>query len=414
MKLVFLNPVGVVGGAERVLLACIRAAVNDGQADVHLVLLGSGPLQSAAEALGARVHVVPLPDRLAGMGDTQLRARARLATLARLGWSSLRAIPAGGHFLFKLRTLLRSLQPDLLHSHGLKTHLLTALARPRHVPVLWHLHDFYSERPLMAKMLRRARRGVVGAVAISAAVRDDAQRVLPGLPISVILNAVDTNHFTPQGSSIDLDSLANLPARAGLIRAGLVATYANWKGHHTFLEALARARKSVPHLRGYIIGGPIYATAGSQVTRDELEATAREFGLGDAVGFVPFQTDPAAVYRALDIVVHASTRAEPFGLTIAEGMSCGRAVIVSAAGGARELFEDGVTALGHIPGDVAGLASALQRLACEDGFRQHLGTAARIAAETHFSFERFSRELIHLNQQLVPATPGSSSTTGIV
>ena len=38
--------------------------------------------------------------------------------------------------------------------------------------------------------------------------------------------------------------------------------------------------------------------------------------------------------RALDIVVHASTDPEPFGLVIAEAMACGKAVVVSRAGGA--------------------------------------------------------------------------------
>ena len=53
--------------------------------------------------------------------------------------------------------------------------------------------------------------------------------------------------------------------------------------------------------------------------------------------------------RALDIVVHASTEPEPFGLTIAEGMASGRAVIVSAAGGAAEIVQDGVDALTCAP-----------------------------------------------------------------
>ncbi len=56
--------------------------------------------------------------------------------------------------------------------------------------------------------------------------------------------------------------------------------------------------------------------------------------------------------RALDIVVHASTRPEPFGLVIAEAMACGRAVITSAAGGAAEIVESEVDALTHTPGDV--------------------------------------------------------------
>src|SRR4051812_6736193 len=69
-------------------------------------------------------------------------------------------------------------------------------------------------------------------------------------------------------------------------------------------------------------------------------------GGGGGGGFVPFQARVEAVYRALDVVVHASTRPEPFGLTIAEAMACGRPLVAARAGGAAELFEDEVEALG--------------------------------------------------------------------
>jgi glycosyltransferase involved in cell wall biosynthesis len=63
---------------------------------------------------------------------------------------------------------------------------------------------------------------------------------------------------------VDLDALAGLPpAPAGVVRVGLVATFARWKGHITFLEALSRLPESLP-VRGYIIGGPVYETAGSR------------------------------------------------------------------------------------------------------------------------------------------------------
>jgi glycosyltransferase involved in cell wall biosynthesis len=258
------------------------------------------------------------------------------------------------------------------------------------VPVLWHLHDFYSERPLAGRLLRRLRSGVAGAIAISEAVKRDAAVVLPGLPVTVVRNAVDTVHFSPAPrDGIELDRLANLPPLRDVVRVGLVATYANWKGHDVFLDALAR----VPGVRGYVIGEPIYQTAGSQWTREELERRANANGLTGRVGFIPFQPDPVDVYRSLDVVVHASTRPEPFGLTVAEAMSCGRAVIVSAAGGAVELFTDGHDALAHRTGDVEGLAAAIARLAGDAKLRERLGANARATAVKQFGLERYGNEL---------------------
>jgi glycosyltransferase involved in cell wall biosynthesis len=402
MRLTFLNPVGVVGGGERVLLAAARQ-VRRLRPDwpVSAVLAGDGPLAPALAALGAEVVVRPQPAALAGAGDTQLRAGG-VGKLLGLARRAAAAGPAGWGYLRRLRADLRRLGPDVLHSNGLKTHFLAAVAtvglRPPLAPaVVWHLHDFYSHRPLARRLVGRLRRGVAAAVAISDAVKHDAEPLLPGVPVRVVRNAVDTDHFTPADrDGAELDRLAGLPPAGGVVRVGLVATYANWKGQDVFLDALAR----VEGARGYVVGGPIYATAGSQFSREELEARADRLGLRGRVGFVPFQADPADVYRMLDVVVHASTRAEPFGLTIIEAMACGKAVVVAAAGGAAELFAEGIDGLGHQPGDVAGLADAIRQLAGAADLRRQLGEAARQTAVERFHEDRFGRELVAVYEEI--------------
>ena len=56
-----------------------------------------------------------------------------------------------------------------------------------------------------------------------------------------------------------------------------------------------------------------------------------KLGVEAHVGFIGFQSEPVDIYRAADVVVHASTQPEPFGLTIVEAMACGRATVVSEA-----------------------------------------------------------------------------------
>ena len=385
MRLTFLNPVGVIGGGERVLMSAIRGA-RDAFPGVHLdvVLLGPGPLEAACAALGCTVAVEPLPSRLSSLGDSR---GGRLRPFL----TALRDTPAAVDFLRKLRHRLRHLRPDLIHINGFKAQAIGALACPTGVPITWHLQDFLSSRSLMGRGLRHLSRGVVGVVADSDALRRDAIPLLPGLPITVVENAIDTEHFSPgNADGADLDRMAGLPtAPPGVVRVGLVATYAHWKGHRVFLEAIAR----VPGVRGYIVGGPIYATAGSQVTRAELEQTIRDLGIHDRVGLIPFQPDPAAIYRRLDVVVHASTQPEPFGLTIVEAMSCGRAVIVAAAGGAAELFTEGFDARGHTPGDVTSLSQVIAELAADSTMRARHGSQARLSAVTRFHQARYTRQI---------------------
>ena len=130
---------------------------------------------------------------------------------------------------------------------------------------------------------------------------------------------------------------------------------------------------------------------------------AAELGIEKIVGFTGFVDDSASALRALDIVVHASTQPEPFGLAIAEGMACGKPVIVSAAGGAIEIVKDGVDALTHPPGDAGALADCIVKLAQDSGLRNRIGVAARASAERQFSRERVVAEMLPIYEGVARA-----------
>jgi glycosyltransferase involved in cell wall biosynthesis len=153
-------------------------------------------------------------------------------------------------------------------------------------------------------------------------------------------------------------------------------------------------------VRGYVIGGPVYDTAGSQLTNDELADRAAALGVSGRVGFTGFVERPAAALRALDVVVHASTEPEPFGLVIAEGMACGKTVIVSRAGGAAELVSNGVDALASEPGDAAALAHTIDRCAANPALRTRLGAAARCTAVRRFDPGAFVAQFVELYSRL--------------
>jgi glycosyltransferase involved in cell wall biosynthesis len=89
---------------------------------------------------------------------------------------------------------------------------------------------------------------------------------------------------------------------------------------------------------------------------------------------------------------------------IAEGLACGRPVVVSAAGGAAELIEDSHDALSVAPGDSAALARAIDRLASDASFRERLGAAARAAAVRRFDPDAFTRAFLDLYQSIAPRT----------
>lgn len=391
MNVVFLNPSGQIGGAERSLLD-ILASLREAEPTwrLGLVVTAEGPLVAAAGALGVRTTVVPLPEGVARLGDGGARRSASLPRLAA-------AVPAGIAYVRRLRRAVRALAPDVLHTNGFKMHVLGLWARPGRVPVVWHVHDFVARRPLMSRLLRAHARGAAAVVANSHAVADDVRRVCGDrvrIGVRAVHNAVDLARFSPAGPRLDLDARAGWsPAPPGTVRVGLVATLAWWKGHETFLRAVSLLAPELP-VRAYVVGGALYETAGSQRSLDDLRALARRLGVEDRVGFTGYVEDSAAAMRGLDVVVHASTEPEPFGLVIVEAMACGRAVVASEAGGAAELIRPGVDALGHAPGDAAQLARCIAELAADAALRVRLGAEGRATAERRFDRARLAAELV--------------------
>jgi glycosyltransferase involved in cell wall biosynthesis len=274
-------------------------------------------------------------------------------------------------------------------------HLLAAAAGAP-APLVWHLRDFVGQRPLVPIGLRALRWRADASIAISQAVGEDARRVLPKPDVHVVYDAIDTDLFAPAGRVAPLDALAGCAGPPeGCVRVGLVATYARWKGHEVLLEAARRviAHPDASRIVFYIVGGPIYDTTASQYSLEELRALASRLGLGERVRFVPFQSRIDEVFRALDVVVHASSRREPFGRTIAEGMATGKPLIVANGSGAAELFADGSDAVGVPPSDPGALAEAVRRLALDPAERVRLGRIGRATALERFSRARLAREV---------------------
>lgn len=399
MKIVFLNPSSKLGGAERCLVDMMSSLRRTDEAtDLHLIVPEHGPLVDEIEQCGATVTILPIPDRMLRFGDSRLGGKSGPIKTLSLIPAAIGASFSGANYLRRLRSTINKLKPDIVHSNGIKCHLLSRAAGIDCRKTVWHVHDFFGARPLASRLLRWASTRHTRAIAVSQAVEADTRSAIPALRTSAIYNAIDVETFSPgTGDGRVLDGLASLsPAEPDVVRVGLIATYARWKGLDLFLEAAARLvkqRLSRP-VRFYLIGGPIYDTSGSQFSRTELEQLAMDLGILDRVGLVPFQNRPVDVYRSLDVVVHASTKPEPFGRTIVEAMACGRAVIVSEAGGAAELFRPNETAIGVPPRDANALAAAIARLAENAGLRETLGENARRHAVSRFANGRLGTQLL--------------------
>lgn len=400
MRILYLSPCGELGGAERVLLDCVASLKNAQPAwTLRVIVAEQGPLLTELANLGIGFETLFFPQRLARTGSSGLSDLVHTAQFCPI-------LLEVAHYRRKLARSIRTFVPDIVHSNGFKMHLLAS--RCGQAPTVWHLHDYPGSPKLKSAALRLASRGAAGAIAISHSVAADAAKTLSSrLPVWTLPNAVDLDRFSPSAANEDLED-----GRGG-VRVGLVATFARWKGHEIFLRALADPRLRRLDVRASIVGGPIYQTHGSQYSLAELNGMAKKLGVAERVRFASFVTDVPKELRQLDIVVHASTRPEPFGLVIAEAMACGKPVIAADTGGASELFASGVEGIAITPGQPELLAGVIADLVLDSEKRRRMGTAARVAAEQRFDRSRLGPALASVYRQIARKCEYSTYTAEI-
>jgi glycosyltransferase involved in cell wall biosynthesis len=156
-----------------------------------------------------------------------------------------------------------------------------------------------------------------------------------------------------------------------------VANLVENKGVHFLLRALGRLRS--PQVRLRVVGdGP---------AQPALRALAEKLGIQHQTEFLGLRNDVHELLATSDICVQPAL-AEAFGLTIAEAMACGCAVVASRVGGIPELVEHGRTGLLVEPGDEVALAAALDRLLRDPALRYQFGELSRQRACERFELSR--------------------------
>ena len=354
-----------------------------------VVLPKEGPLGETLRADGVSVAVASASDEFLEVSQRAIGSPEVVLRFGRGLWQWSRAIGAA---LERAGSLPHG-RPRVLYSNGFKAHLACALLR-RYQRV-WHLHEYPPEK---VGVVWRGLAAAVpdAAVAVTRSVADAWRG--PTLTPDVVLNGVDIERFKPGPRTFWLHDLLGLPHEARLI--GMPAVFARWKGHLLVIEAFERIAAQAPDAHLVLVGGPIYDTMSERGYAKELSRRVGRSSLGGApsapslsgrIHFVRFQEEPWRLYPEFDLVVHFSTRPEPFGRVILEAMACAAPVIAVRAGGPMEIIDDGVTGWLTPMGDVAALGQRV--LAALGGDTAPVGAAARRVAETRFSAERFSAEV---------------------
>ncbi|MCC7321180.1 MAG: glycosyltransferase family 4 protein [Rubellimicrobium sp.] len=347
--------------------------------------LGSG---GAAPAALAALGALPLGHMIRGergLPRAVLRAMAPARRLVR------RARAEGFHHI---------------HVHGAgEGALIAALARRMGGPT-WSIHlpgPLSDYGPGQEFKWQGARFATVATARILNEIRFVLRESLPAR-VTVRPPGVDTAFFRREGPLV--------PGRPGQpLRLFACGELAPAKGFDDLLRAVQILREGGHDARLTIAGEDAQGGSGH---RRALEARIAELQLGPHVTLAG-ATDAAQVREGLlsaQVFVLSSWH-EPLGTALMEAMACGVPSVATAAGGVRELVEDGREALLVQPRAPAHLAEAILRIHTNPELARRLSTLARARIEAGFDAgqvaEHLMREAGYLpldhEGDLIPAPP---------
>jgi glycosyltransferase involved in cell wall biosynthesis len=285
--------------------------------------------------------------------------------------------------------LIRRERPDILHTHAaLTARLAGKICR---VPVCIQTRHCvfpmaaWQKNALFRFMFRHGSRILSDRViAVADAAKDNLVALgMDADQIEVIINGVLPLR---QCGESEVEAVRD---RWGLDEAhfviGMIARLEEYKGQETVLRAAALCKNAAPNMRFIFMGD------GSQI--DRYRCLARELDMEERVIFTGFIDDVAPYYALMSVNVNASFGTETSSLALSEGMSVGRAAVVSDYGGNGAMVENGVSGVVVSRADSNALAAALSWLEGDRTRLARMNAAALLRYNERFTPQRMTREL---------------------
>jgi glycosyltransferase involved in cell wall biosynthesis len=222
-----------------------------------------------------------------------------------------------------------------------------------------------------------------------------AARVDPAT-IALIPNCVDADGFRP----VDLETKLAAKRRLGLDEATPLFLYAGRfarsKGIHVLLTAWKSLRHDVE--AGLVLVGAVTGGRAAIPIPTEPGLVVRDW-----------TSDIRSYYQASDFFVLPSFQ-EGMSNAVLEALSCGLAVIVTPAGAATGLVEDGVNGIVVPAGSPERLQEAMRRLTLDRPLAEKLSVAARESAQC-YSVESVVTQIESVYGEMLAERQGLASRT---
>jgi phosphatidylinositol alpha-mannosyltransferase len=290
----------------------------------------------------------------------------------------------------RIRSAMRSFDPDLIHAHEPltpSTSMLAVLAAEAPVVATFHASlDRSRLMELAGPALRQVSGRIDAAVAVSDAAASFVRRVVR-VPLEIVPNGVDVRAFSKPGRPVE-----GLPAGPKILWVNRLDPQ---KGFEIMLRAFERLASEVGEVHLLVAGD-----GRDRVLLRSLPGDLRSRIL--RLGTVPHEALPR-YHAAADVFVSPATGQESFGIVLVEAMAAGVPVVASDIAGYREVVRDGVDGLLVPPNDPNTLAAAIRRVLSEPELAAALKAAGRSRAQA-FSWQAVAPRIEAVYDRVLSAT----------
>ena len=373
-QVLFLDHVGVLGGAELYLLDVLQMYQETG----HVVLFETGPFYGRLQDAGISVEVCE--------GAEAFLEVNKSASL----WTAAQAIPGLARLVLQVARKARNF--DVVFANSQKALIVAGLVGLlTRRPIVWNLHDMLTAEHFSTFTRKMAvvwgNRLVDWIIANSRATEQAFARSGGQTnKATVVYNGINPKPFE-EGDSADVKRLRDQLGLKEVPLLGVFSRLAPWKGQHVVLRALPEIQEA--HV--LFVGDTLFR--GDESYKQELQKTIRRLKIGDRVHFLGFRSDVPRLMMLVDVVLHTSTAPEPFGRVVVEGMLSGTPVIATRAGGPVEIVREPDTGKLVPPDDPGALATAVRDLLSNPKRAHEIGEKAQSYAKRRFSISRMQRKV---------------------
>ena len=374
MKIVHIITRLILGGAQENTLITCKLLANRG----HDVTLITGP------AIGPEGHLFDRTQNVAY--ETIVLDKMRRAILPHYDVQTY----------FQLKSLLKQLKPDIVHTHSAKAgilgrfagHALKGKFGDAEKPYVVHTIHGLAFHPYLSKMKNKFYIAVENATAKRTDAFLTVADTMTEKALAVGMGTEDI--YTTAYSAIDEDDFLQKPGPKQIAdfrrKYGIsdqatvfvtIARLAELKGHEFIIESAKRISEKHPDCMWLFVGDGELA--------DQIKTDIQMAGLQykfKFTGLIDPSEIPIAIHSS-DILIHCSLR-EGLARALPQGMLCGKPAISFDIDGAKEVVNENTGRL--IPAeDMEALTAACNELADNVELRQTLGQNGKQAVTKQFA-----------------------------